>query len=71
MKSMSINEAQAGFTQMLKWVENGEEVEITRHEQPVAKVVPVRKAAAVNLAGSVLEERDVVSPIGARWEAAS
>jgi antitoxin (DNA-binding transcriptional repressor) of toxin-antitoxin stability system len=57
--------------QMLKWVENGEEVEITRHEQPVAKVVPVRKAAAVSLAGSVLEERDVVSPIGAQWEAAS
>jgi antitoxin (DNA-binding transcriptional repressor) of toxin-antitoxin stability system len=56
---------------MLKWVENGEEVEITRHEQPVAKVVPVRKAAAVSLAGSVLEERDVVSPIGAQWEAAS
>jgi len=69
MKTMTVVEAQTGFARLLRWVENGEEVEITQHEQPVAKVVPLRKPTS--LAGSVLEEGDLVSPTGVRWEAAS
>lgn len=71
MKTMTVGEAEAGFARLLRWVASGEEVEITQHEQPVAKVVPLRKPAATSLAGSVLEEGDLVSPTGARWEATS
>lgn len=69
MNTMTVSEAQTGFARLLAWVERGEEVEITQHEQPVAKVVPARKAD--RLAGSVLEESDLISPTGTRWEAAS
>jgi prevent-host-death family protein len=71
MKTMTVSEAETGFARLLRWVESGEEVEITQHQQPVAKVVPLPKPAAASLAGSVLEEGDFVSPTGARWEAAS
>jgi len=71
MKTMTVGEAEAGFARLLRWVASGEEVEITQHQQPVAKVVPLRKPAATSLAGSVLEEEDLISPTGARWEAAS
>ncbi|MEK7675636.1 MAG: type II toxin-antitoxin system prevent-host-death family antitoxin [Verrucomicrobiota bacterium] len=71
MKTMTVSEAENGFDRLLRWVANGEEVEITQHQQPVAKVVPLRKPAATSLAGSVLEEGDLVSPTGARWDAAS
>jgi prevent-host-death family protein len=66
---MTVSEAQNGFARLLQWVEDGEEVEIVDHEQAVAKVVPLRKRTT--LAGSILEEQDVISPTGAHWESAS
>jgi antitoxin (DNA-binding transcriptional repressor) of toxin-antitoxin stability system len=71
MKTMTVSEAETGFARLLCWVASGEELEITLHRQSVAKVVPVRKPAVTSLAGSVLEEGDLVSPTGVRWEAAS
>ena len=71
MKTMTVREAETGFARLLGWVASGEEVEITEHQQPVAKVVPLRKPAVSSLAGSVLEEEDLISPTGAQWEAAS
>lgn len=71
MKTMTVSEAETGFARLLRWVESGEEVELTQHQQPVAKVVPLHKPAVGSLAGSVLEEGDLVSSTGARWEAAS
>jgi prevent-host-death family protein len=71
MKTMTVSEAQAGFAQLLRLVASGEEVELVQHEQPVAKVVPLKRSVTANLAGSVLEEGDLVSPTGAVWEAAS
>ena len=71
VKTMTVSEAEAGFARLLRWVASGEEVEITQHEQAVAKVVPLRKPAPTSLAGSVLEKGDLVSPTGVRWEAAS
>lgn len=37
-------DARTRFAELLERVENGEEVTITRHGSPVAKIVPVRKA---------------------------
>jgi antitoxin (DNA-binding transcriptional repressor) of toxin-antitoxin stability system len=71
VKTMTVSEAKSGFDRLLRWVAGGEEVEITQHKQAVARVVPLRTSAANSLAGSVLEEGDLVSPTGARWEAAS
>ncbi|MDM8007654.1 MAG: type II toxin-antitoxin system prevent-host-death family antitoxin [Phycisphaerae bacterium] len=37
-------DAKAHFSELLERVENGEEVTITRHGSPVAKMVPVKKS---------------------------
>lgn len=50
----------------------GTEVVITKHRRPVARLVPARaKATRVvgALKGMVLEEGDLVSPLGVQWEA--
>jgi prevent-host-death family protein len=43
MKSFGTFEAKTHFSRILNLVEDGEEVEITRHGRPVAKVVPVKR----------------------------
>ena len=50
----------------------GTEIVITRHRKPVARLVSVRGSAVGfcgSLEGMVLDERDLVSPIGIPWEA--
>lgn len=71
VKTMTISEAQNGFAKLLAIIGAGEEVELIQDQQPVAKVVPLKRAGKASLAGSVLEEGDLVSPIGIAWEAAS
>ena len=41
MNSMSLAHAKAHLSELLNTVESGEEVLITRHGRPVAKMVPV------------------------------
>ena len=41
---------------------------ITKRGRPVARVVPLEEAPR-RLEGSVLAERDIVSPTGAKWNA--
>ncbi len=51
----------------------GEEVVITKHGKPVARLVPVTYQTAPlfgRLAGMTVHEGDVVSPIDEVWEAA-
>ena len=45
---------------------------ITKHGKPVARLVPMPPDAALfgALAGSVLREDDIVSPLGVEWDAA-
>ena len=38
-------DAKAHFSELLERVESGEEVTITRHGSPVAKLVPIKKSA--------------------------
>ena len=71
VKTMTVSEAQTGFAKLLAIIGNGEEVQLIQDQQPVAKVVPLRRPGNTSLAGSVLEEGDIVSPTGLAWEAAS
>jgi prevent-host-death family protein len=45
MKTTTVRELRNNYAKVLKWVSNGEEVEVTRRGKAVAKVVP---AASVN-----------------------
>jgi prevent-host-death family protein len=50
----------------------GTEIIITKHRKPVARLVPAHPASprfCGALAGMVLEEHDLVSPIDVVWEA--
>ena len=42
MREVGAFEAKDNFGQLLDWVEQGEEVTITRHGKQVARLVPVR-----------------------------
>jgi prevent-host-death family protein len=46
MRNVSAREANQGFSKLLARVAKGEEVVITRHGKPVARLVPVQDAAA-------------------------
>lgn len=53
--------------------ESGEGLIITKRGKPVARLVPMPGTRELfgALAGSVLREDDIVSPIGEDWDAAS
>ncbi len=40
MRKTTIREVQHNLSQVLRWVEDGEEVEVTRRDRVVAKIVP-------------------------------
>jgi len=42
MREVGAFEAKDNFDQLLDWVEQGEEVTITRHGKQIARLVPVR-----------------------------
>lgn len=58
MPSMSAFEAKTRFGELLDRVARGEEVVITRHDRPVARVVPEggRSQEGVRLAVAAIEE---------------
>jgi prevent-host-death family protein len=41
---------------------------VTKRGRPVARVTPVASKEPVSLAGSILEEGDLISPIGEAWD---
>ena len=43
-------EAKTKFSELLERVSNGEEITITKHEKPVARLVPFEKPSQVELA---------------------
>lgn len=47
MKTTTVRELRNNYSQVLKWVTQGEEVEVTRRGKIVAKVVPPSSAATV------------------------
>lgn len=49
--------------------QTGEPLVVTKRGKPVARVVPVEQPRS--LLHSVKKEKDLISPIGERWDAAS
>lgn len=60
MKTATVRELRNRYTSLLRWVSAGEEIVITRHGQPVARLVPERnhQGAAVDWAGSLEVKRN-------------
>jgi prevent-host-death family protein len=46
MKTASVYDVQHHFSRVLKWVDAGETVVISRHRKPVAKLVPAKTKKA-------------------------
>ena len=44
MKTASVQQVPKQWAEILRWVAAGEEVEVTEHDQVVAKVVPAKSA---------------------------
>lgn len=73
MKTTTVRELRNNYSQVLKWVARGEEVEVTRRGEVVAKVVPpaVATATAVDWAGSAALKRPAwATPLTAKDRAA-
>jgi prevent-host-death family protein len=45
MKTATVREIRNEFAKILRWVEDGEQVEITRRKRVVARLVPVKAKA--------------------------
>ncbi len=51
-----------------------ETILVTKRGKPVAKVIPIKEAQKnlrEQLKGSILREKDIISPVSVPWEAAS
>lgn len=59
MRSTTVRELRNNYTQVLRWVSKGEEVEVTRRGKVVAKVVPPVpvQPAEVDWSGSAALDR--------------
>jgi len=45
MRTATIRDLRTAFPRLEAWLRNGEEVEITKHGEPVARLVPSARAA--------------------------
>jgi prevent-host-death family protein len=73
MKTTTVRELRNNYTQVLKWVAKGEEVEVTRRGRIVARVVPPPqvKAARVDWAQSAALNRPAWSRVLSADESAA
>jgi prevent-host-death family protein len=72
-KQMTATAAKAGFLRLLDEAAAGEEIEITRHGRPVARLVPPAGARSlegsmVGVAATAAEEAELFST-GETWDA--
>jgi len=59
MRSIGAFEAKNRLSELLVAVENGEEVTITKHGRPVAKLVPVSTRDPARIAAAIAELREL------------
>jgi prevent-host-death family protein len=50
--------------------QTGQEVVVTKRGRAVARVIPAKPEKVRTLRGSILREKDIVSPVGVVWNAA-
>jgi len=66
MASVTAFEAKTRFGQLLERVVRGEEVVITRHEKPVARLIPEGRARLVSVRNAAAELRALQKRIAKR-----
>ncbi len=66
MRTMSAFEAKTRFGDLLRRVARGEEVVITRHERPVARMIPEGRASRAQVQEAVQEMRSLRAEIRGR-----
>jgi prevent-host-death family protein len=59
MKRMSVHEAKAHFSALLKEVASGETIVITKHDQPIAEINPVGTKKPKRRLGLFAGEMDI------------
>ena len=65
---MSITEAKARLTDLVRRAEAGEDVVLTRHGQPAVRLVAVRrKATAAQIGAAITRAQDEVAALGLSW----
>ena len=66
MNTVSAFEAKTHMGKLLDRVANGEEIIITRHEKPIARIVPEGRASAESLRETVMGLRALRAKIASR-----
>jgi len=59
MRTIGAFEAKNRLSELLVAVENGEEVTITKHGRPVAKLVPINQRDPARIAAAISELREL------------
>lgn len=62
MKTATIRELRTSFPKLEAWLRNGEQVEITKHGEPVARLVPAAKVR-----GSAAAKPDILRRLKVTW----
>lgn len=68
-RRMGAGQFKAKCLSLLDEVSSGAELVITKHGRPVAKLIAYKEPDAAPLEGLILEQKDLLSPIGESWEA--
>ncbi len=68
MKTVTIREAQHNLAAVLRRVEQGEQIEVIRRKQPVARIVPVRP---VGDASGKIDWSDLPDRLNRIWKGAA
>ena len=71
MKTATVRDLRNHFSQISKWLEAGESVQVTKRGQPFARVVPEPKPRSFLgcMAGTAELPDDLEEPLGIKWEA--
>jgi len=65
MKSATVQQVPQQWAQILRWIDDGEEVQVTQQDTIVAKLVPVTPARP--LSSPILEQPDFLARARAIW----
>ncbi len=72
MQTISVRTAKAQFYRLIDAVAGGEEIVITKHRRPVARLAPVAPTPAKHfvgrMRGTVKILGDIVAPDGGDWD---
>ncbi|MDQ6630715.1 MAG: hypothetical protein M3Y82_03030 [Verrucomicrobiota bacterium] len=62
MKTATIRDLRYDFSRVEAWIRNGNEIELTRHGRPIARITPLSKPA-----GHKLVKPDIMARLKETW----